>query len=130
VINDWIGATIPFDTVVLDADGLWNAAAHQFVAQVAGWYSVSTFGTSSPAAITVPVGSTGELSLDAVVFGAGDNLHSSVSRSADITHGEWVYPQISGYTHLDPGDGIEIEGNGGTGFVVPASFCFAIQLAA
>lgn len=127
-IDDWFGDTIPFDTVVLDPDGLWDAVNHQFVAATAGWYSVSTFGVNTPAEITVPVGGTGTASLDALVFGPGDNLHSDVFRSADVTQGGYFYPQISGITSLGVGDAIEIEGNGGIGFTVPAGFSFAIQL--
>jgi hypothetical protein len=127
-IAGWDGSTLPFNIVTADADGLWDADNHQYVAQVAGWYELSAYATGiSPGGVTDDAAATNTVfTVTAVVFGAGDNVSTGIGEHTAVTTGVWVFPPLHGHTHLDPGDAVVIQGT--SGINVPSGFTFAIQL--
>jgi hypothetical protein len=125
-ISGWAGTTLPFDVVTVDAAGLWDAANHQYVAKRAGWYAVSAYanGSSSEGGVWLAAGSALTMSVEAVVFGAGDNIQAVTYAHADVTTGIWIVPPLHGHTELGIGDAIVIQGH--AGMTVPPGFIFAI----
>jgi hypothetical protein len=123
-IPTWDGSTLPFDVVSVDADGLWDAANHQFVAQQAGWYEVSAYVAGSGYGVSEDAAANdGVAYVTAVVFGSGDNLSAGQSLHAAVLSGVWIVPPLYGHTQLGIGDAVVIQGSGGA---VPSNFTFAI----
>jgi len=124
-ISDWDWAAIPFNSVTTDADALWDAANHQFVAQSAGWYRLTLYGSGTGGGVNISSPGAGEYKMQVQTSGIGDSIQNNVV----IGDGEDAeFPPLVGETYLDISDGIYVLGDGGTGWFVPSGFTFAIEL--
>ena len=127
-IDDWDGSPIPFDSVYVDNDGLWDPIDSVFVAAAEGWYAVAAFDSFDFGFISVPASAaTSQNQIIAFVHGPGNNVCAYASQHTEVTSGAYMFSPVFGYTFLRAGDSIDLRGNGGTGWKVFSGAAFSIQ---
>lgn len=127
-IAAWDGSTLPFDTVVHDPAGLWNATFHAFDISTPGWYLCQVFAGGVQGISVASIVSTGAASVSVIVNGAGTNITANITQHNEVASGSYVFPPVIGVTHLDAGDSVEVDGTFSTTAGVAALTTFAISL--